>query len=85
MDDRRTLELPQSEGCSRSKWAADPTSHCYLVRADCLEQLLLAFRDIADHDDIHQAAGRLALVQEWIRGEAERAARDPIFATLHPI
>lgn len=53
-----------------------------LGRAACLEQLLLAFRDIADRDDIHQAAERLALVQEWIRGEAKRAAADPIFADL---
>jgi hypothetical protein len=46
--------------------------------------MLLAFRDIADRDDIHQAAERLALVQEWIRGEAERAASDSIFAELQP-
>ena len=51
-------------------------------RADCLEQLLEAFADIADRDDIHQAAERLASVQEWIRREAERAAADPIFAVL---
>ena len=51
-------------------------------RADCLEQLLEAFRDIADRDDIHQAAERLALAQAWIRREAERAAADPIFALI---
>jgi hypothetical protein len=51
-------------------------------RAECLEQLLLAFRDIADRDDIHQAAARLALVQQWIGAERERAAADPIFADL---
>ncbi|HTZ36734.1 MAG TPA: hypothetical protein VMB84_11955 [Stellaceae bacterium] len=51
-------------------------------RADCLEQLLEAFVDIADRDDIHQAAERLARVQEWIRREAERAAADPLFAAL---
>jgi hypothetical protein len=51
-------------------------------RAECLEQLLEAFGDIADRDDIHQAAERLARVQEWIRREAERAANDPIFAAL---
>jgi hypothetical protein len=49
---------------------------------ECLEQILRAFRDIADRDDIHQAADRLALVQEWVRNEAERAAADPIFADL---
>jgi len=45
-------------------------------QSDCLEQLLLAFRDIADRDDIRRAAERLALVQEWVRREAERAAED---------
>lgn len=50
------------------------------TRAACLEQLLAAFTDIADRDDIHQAAERLARVQEWIRREAEAAAADPLFA-----
>jgi hypothetical protein len=50
--------------------------------AECLEQILEAFRDIADRDDIHQAADRLSLVQEWIRRAAEIAAADPIFAGL---
>jgi hypothetical protein len=54
-------------------------------RAECLEQLLLAFRDIADRDDIHQAAARLVLVQQWIRDEGERAAADPIFAEWRPV
>jgi hypothetical protein len=49
-------------------------------RADCLEQLLGAFNDIADLDDIHQAAQRLALVQEWLRREVACAAADPLFA-----
>jgi hypothetical protein len=52
------------------------------ARAECLEQLLEAFRDLIDRDDIHQAAHRLLLVQEWIRNEAESAADDPIFADL---
>ncbi len=52
------------------------------ARVECLEQLLEAFRDIIDRDDIHQAARRLALVQEWIRNEAESAADDPIYADL---
>jgi len=47
--------------------------------------MLLAVRDIAERDDIHQAAARLALVQEWIRDEAERAAADPVFAELRVI
>ena len=48
------------------------------TRADCMDQLLLAFRDIADRDDIRQAEVRLKLVQEWIRAEYERARRDPL-------
>jgi len=52
------------------------------TRLECLEQILRAFRDIADRDDIHQAADRLALVQAWIRNEAERAAADPVFVDL---
>jgi len=58
--------------------APKPLATC----ADCLEQLLEAFRDLADRDDIHQAAVRLALVQEWICNEARHAAADPIFADL---
>jgi hypothetical protein len=52
------------------------------TRADCLEQILQAFRDIADRDDIHQAAHRLALVQQWICKEAECAGADEIFHDL---
>ena len=51
-----------------------------LDRDECLDQLLEAFADIAERDDIHQAAERLAKVQEWIRQEAAAAAADPIFA-----
>jgi hypothetical protein len=51
-------------------------------RTECLEELLAAFVDIADRDDIHQAAERLARIQEWIRREADHAASDPIFAAL---
>lgn len=50
--------------------------------AECLEEILEAFRDIADRDDIHQAAARLERVQAWIRRAAELAAADPIFAGL---
>jgi len=52
------------------------------ARDQCLEQLLEAFRDIADRDDIHQAADRLKLALAWIRREAECAADDPVFARL---
>jgi hypothetical protein len=62
--------------------AAKPASAALLARAECLEQLLEAFADIADRDDIHQAAERLARVQDWIRRETEAAAADPIFAAL---
>jgi hypothetical protein len=48
----------------------------------CLEQILRAFCDIADRDDIHQAAKRLRLVQQWIDNEVARAAADPIFASF---
>lgn len=73
---------------------AAPVGNCVLdrvlpgpaaSRAACLSQLLLAFCDIADRDDIHQAAQRLEFVQQWIRDEAERAASDPLFADLVPI
>jgi hypothetical protein len=50
--------------------------------AECLEEILEAFRDIADRDDIHQAASRLTRVQEWIRRVADLAAADPIFSGL---
>jgi len=59
-----------------------PSPTLLATKIECLEQLLQAFRDIADHDDIHQAAHRLELVQAWIDNEAERAAADPIFADL---
>lgn len=52
------------------------------TRAACLEQILEAYCDIADRDDIHQAAIRLLLVQAWIRCEAAKAATDPIFSSL---
>jgi hypothetical protein len=46
-------------------------------REECLEQLLEAFADIADSDDVQQAAERLALVHEWIRHQAEQTATKP--------
>jgi len=48
----------------------------------CIEQLIAAIADIAERDDIHQAAARLAEVQDWISREAEQAASDPIFEVL---
>jgi hypothetical protein len=48
-------------------------------RTECLIQLLSAFHDIADFDDIHQAAQRLDTVQAWIRREARAAAADLVF------
>src|SRR5258708_27151970 len=50
-------------------------------RVECIDQLLDAIADI-DRDDIHQAAERLALVQDWVTRETERAAADPIFGAL---
>lgn len=82
MAHRGTLDLlPLAESAHEGKVGRiAPTP--LRTRIECLEQILRAFRDIADCDDIHQAAGRLALVQEWIRDEAGRAAADPIFAEL---
>ena len=62
--------------------AGRPVSASVIARGECLDQLLEAFIDIAERDDIHQAAERLARVQEWITREAEQAAADPIFAAL---
>jgi hypothetical protein len=72
---------PAREHCGR---AAVPQK-LVDTRLECLEQILRAFRDIADHDDIYQAANRLASVQEWIRNEAERAAADAIFIDLRVV
>jgi hypothetical protein len=51
-------------------------------RDRCLEELFAAIADIAERDDIHQAADRLSRVQDWIRQEAEWAAADPLFDVL---
>jgi hypothetical protein len=48
-------------------------------RDDCIEDLIEAIADL-DRDDIHQAAERLARVQDWIIRETDRAAADPVFA-----
>jgi len=62
--------------------ASPPVSRPPGEREKCIEQLLEAVADLADRDDIHQAAERLARVQQWISREAERAAADPIFDAL---
>ncbi|HEX3860989.1 MAG TPA: hypothetical protein VHY35_04800 [Stellaceae bacterium] len=79
---------PINENCAGGAIAA-PTIEVALEtmpasRAECLEQILEAFCDIADRDDIHQAADRLALVQNWIKLEAAKAAADPLFADFEP-
>jgi hypothetical protein len=75
---RRTSTLPElaADDCNPAGAWLPPT----FEREECLEQILRAFRDIADRDDIHQAAERLRLAQRWIDKEAKRAAADPIFA-----
>jgi hypothetical protein len=80
IDNRRPLvRIP---GCRALPIDEMPLGAAVTARDQCLEQLLEAFADIADRDDIHQAAERLARVQEWITREAEAAASDPIFAVL---
>ena len=78
---RRRSARPIQDDDLLARIAAPPAAGI-ADRAECLEQLLEAFRDIADRDDIHQAADRLAQVQDWIRREAARAADDPIFTRL---
>lgn len=83
MEDQRTLARPQvAPHCDADN---NRLPDAAASRATCLVELLLAFWDLADRDDIHQASRRLDIVQQWIRDEAERAARDPIFADLLPI
>ena len=55
-----------------------PEPALVVSHSDCLEQLLAAFCDIADLDDIHQAARRIALVQDWIERQTIAAAHDSI-------
>ena len=79
MGSRQTSRFPQFLGTARDPAPGSPTP---CTREQCLEQILWAFFDIADCDDIHQAAARLDLVQKWIGDEASRAAADPVFADL---
>ena len=80
MGDERTLRALQWTEGSQYGRASDSSPVRLVGREDCLEQLLQAFQDLADRDDIHQAASRLKLVQQWIRDEAQTAEADPIFA-----
>ncbi|MGH6988377.1 MAG: hypothetical protein ACREFD_08195 [Stellaceae bacterium] len=68
-------------GCGpmNEEWGDVPAERV-ASRAECLIQLLAAYRDIADFDDIHQAMERLGAVKDWIRREAQAAAADPLFA-----
>ena len=78
----RTSLVRQLREADHGRCRRRASSGRILARADCLEQLLEAFRDILDRDDIHQAAYRLGLVLEWIREQAEAAEDDPIFVEL---
>jgi hypothetical protein len=78
----RALDLPRAVENDLDGGVGDLSQSPLATRADCLEQILEAFRDIADRDDIHQAANRLALVQQWICKEAECAGADEIFYDL---
>jgi hypothetical protein len=85
MGDQQALARTKPIGERRGGGAATLLRGCLPDRAECLQQLLLAYLDIVDRDDIHQAAERLVRVQQWIRDEAARAAADPVFAELRPI
>lgn len=81
MDDTEPLlPPPETTRERRTCRAATAAPGEPLTRVDCLNLLLLAFRDLADRDDIHQADQRLKSVRRWIRGETKRAAADPVFA-----
>ena len=82
MAHRRTSDGSQPFEYDPDGLAKDVLRAPLRTRTECLQQILRAFRDIADRDDIHQAADRLARVQNWIQNEANRAAADPIFLDL---
>src|SRR6185437_8538691 len=52
-----------------------PANATITAREECIEQLLQAFVDVAEHDDMRQAAQRLASVQEWIKTETGQLGR----------
>jgi len=85
MGDQQVLARTKPTGDCRDAGAAAMLHGCLPGRAECLQQLLLAYLDIVDRDDIHQAAERLGQVQRWIRDEAARAAAEPVFAELRAI
>jgi hypothetical protein len=72
----RSPQAAQRDRGRETPTAAAPT----LALGACLELLLQAFEDIADRDDIHQAAGRLRAVLRWIDGEKVRVTGDAIFS-----
>ncbi len=82
MGDQRVFARTKPTGDRRGAGATAMLRSRLPDRAECLQQLLLAYLDIVDRDDIHQAAERLVHVQQWIRDEAARAAADPVFAQL---
>ena len=70
MGSRQTSSLSQFLRIARDPAPGSPPC----TRQQCLEQILWAFFDIADRDDIHQAAARLgfcrtgsALKRRWPR------------------
>jgi len=79
------LRSPETECDRRPSPNSSSSAPQQLTQSDCLELLLLAFRDLADRDDIHQADQRLKLVRRWIGAEAARAAADPIFIEPAPV
>ena len=79
MNSRRISNMARSVIADCAPEAASPMS----ARTEC-QLILCAFFDIADRDDIHQAAECLTWVQRWIENETERAAADPLFVDLQP-
>jgi hypothetical protein len=59
--------------------ASIPPPDAIHTRVEALIQLLAAYRDLADFDDIHQADQRLREIQAWIKRETRAAAADPLF------
>jgi hypothetical protein len=78
------LKPPKAKRDRRPRRASTAVPGEPLTRVDCLNLLLLAFCDLADRDDIHEADRRLKLIRRWIHGEARRAAADAIFAEPSP-
>jgi hypothetical protein len=71
----RTLILRRFPALGNHRPAAEDT----MITNDegCIEQLLEAFVDLADRDDIRRASERLLRVQEWIRRQAQETAEQP--------